>query len=57
VADTYDALTSSRAYRGAMAQDAALDVLQANMTSQFDPHLVPPFIRMMRGGRKREKPR
>ena len=57
VADCYDALTSSRAYRGAMSQDAALDILQAGMTSQFDPHLVPPFVRMMRGGKKREKVR
>jgi putative two-component system response regulator len=57
VADCYDALTSSRAYRGAMSQDDALDVLHAGMTSQFDPHLVPPFIRMMRGGKKREKVR
>ena len=57
VADCYDALTSSRAYRGAMSQDAALNILQAGMTSQFDPHLVPPFVRMMRGGKKREKVR
>ena len=53
VADCYDALTSSRAYRGAMSKDAALDILHAGMTSQFDPHLVPPFIRMVRGGKKR----
>ena len=57
VADCYDALTSSRAYRGALSQEAALDILQAGMTSQFDPHLVPPFVRMMRGGMKRAKVR
>lgn len=52
VADCYDALTSNRAYRGAMTQDAALDILHEGMTNQFDPHLVPPFIRMIRGGKK-----
>ena len=57
VADCYDALTSTRAYRGALSQKDALDILQAGMTSQFDPHLVPPFIRMMYGGKKREKVR
>ncbi|MBI3823689.1 MAG: response regulator [Planctomycetes bacterium] len=57
VADCYDALTSSRAYRGAMTQDDALNILHEGMTTQFDPHLVPPFIRMLRGGKKRAKPR
>jgi putative nucleotidyltransferase with HDIG domain len=57
VADCYDALTSSRAYRGAMSQEEALDILQEGITSQFDPHLVPPFVRMMRCGKKREKVR
>ena len=57
VADCYDALTSSRAYRGAMKQDDALEILRDGMTTQFDPHLVPPFVRMMRGGKKREKVR
>ena len=55
VADCYDALTSSRAYRGAMSQDEALNILHAGMTSQFDPHLVPPFLRMIREAKKCEK--
>jgi putative two-component system response regulator len=55
VADCYDALTSSRAYRGAMSQDEALNILHAGMTSQFDPHLVPPFLRMIRAKKKCEK--
>ena len=58
VADCYDALTSSRAYRAQHARRRnALEILHDGMTTQFDPHLVPPFIRMMRGGRKREKVR
>ena len=48
VADCYDALTSSRAYRSAMSQDDALGILHDGMATQFDPHLVPPFIRMIR---------
>ena len=48
VADCFDAMTSSRAYRGAMSQDEALNALHEGMASQFDPHLVPPFLRMMR---------
>jgi putative nucleotidyltransferase with HDIG domain len=57
VADCYDALTSHRAYRGALSQEDALTILQEGMTSQFDPHLVPPFVRMMRDGPQREKVR
>lgn len=48
VADCYDALTSSRAYRGAMSQDDALGLLNDGAGTQFDPHLIPPFIRMIR---------
>jgi putative two-component system response regulator len=48
VADCYDALTSSRAYRDAMSRDDALSILHDGIASQFDPHLVPPFLRMMR---------
>jgi putative two-component system response regulator len=53
VADCYDAMTSSRAYRGAMTQERALDILHEGMNTQFDPHLVPPFIRMLRDGKVR----
>jgi HD-GYP domain-containing protein (c-di-GMP phosphodiesterase class II) len=53
VADCYDALTSSRAYRAALSRDEALTILQDGAGTQFDPHLVPPFIRMIR---KRQAP-
>ncbi len=57
VADCYDALTSSRAYRAAMSQDDALDILNDGIATQFDPHLVPPFVRMIRRKNSRMKVR
>lgn len=48
VADCFDALTSARAYRAAMSQEDALGLLHEGMATQFDPHLVPPFLRMIR---------
>ena len=43
VADTYDAITSSRAYRQARDVDAALDELNRCKGSQFDPEIVEVF--------------
>jgi putative two-component system response regulator len=54
VADCYDALTSTRAYRGALSRDEALTILHDGAGTQFDPHLVPPFIRMIRADKKGE---
>jgi response regulator RpfG family c-di-GMP phosphodiesterase len=48
VADCYDALTSSRAYRAALSHDDAMGILNDGMGSQFDPHLIPPFLRMIK---------
>ncbi len=55
VADCYDALTSSRAYRAALPREEALEILEAGMSTQFDPHLVPPFARMIRASRVRKR--
>ncbi len=55
VADCYDALTSSRAYRAALPREEALEILEAGMSTQFDPHLVPPFARMIRASRGRKR--
>jgi response regulator RpfG family c-di-GMP phosphodiesterase len=44
VADCFDALTSTRAYRDALSVPKALDVLRAGAGSQFDPAFVRAFI-------------
>src|SRR5207302_11015382 len=40
VADAYDAMTSSRPYRGGMSPTRALDELKRHAGSQFDPACV-----------------
>jgi HD-GYP domain-containing protein (c-di-GMP phosphodiesterase class II) len=45
VADTYDAMTSDRAYRRALPHQAALDELVACSGSQFDKELVEVFLK------------
>ncbi len=44
IVDAYDAMTSERAYRKPMSQEAALQELSANAGTQFDPNLVRLFI-------------
>ncbi len=46
--ETYDALTSERAYRVAHTPTAALKVIAAGADRQFDPRVVQAFLRMMR---------
>jgi response regulator RpfG family c-di-GMP phosphodiesterase len=48
VADCFDAMTSSRAYRAGLSQDAALNVLCADSGKHFDPTLVPIFVEMIK---------
>ncbi len=43
VADSYDAMTTSRSYREAMEPDAALKELVSQSGSQFDPTIVAAF--------------
>lgn len=43
VADTYDAMTSTRAYRGARSRQEALDELERFSGTQFDPRFVTMF--------------
>jgi putative two-component system response regulator len=45
VADCFDAMTSSRAYRKAMSREEAVAVLRAGAGTQFDPAFVPPFLK------------
>lgn len=44
VADTYDALTSARSYRGAMGRDAALAILRDGSGRQWDPVVVDAMV-------------
>lgn len=45
VADCFDALTSSRAYRDALTAVEAIELIRQGSGSQFDPELVPLFLR------------
>ena len=44
VADTYDAMTSTRPYRRALSHDEAIRELKANSGTQFDPEVVKAFL-------------
>lgn len=48
IADAYDAMTSNRPYRKAMSQEQAFKELNENKGIQFDPNLVPIFIKVIR---------
>lgn len=47
VVDAYDAMVSNRAYRKAMARDAALAELVRCAGAQFDPMIVSEFVHML----------
>jgi len=44
LADSYDAMTSDRAYRKGMTRERSIDELRRCSGSQFDPKLVPAFL-------------
>jgi HD-GYP domain-containing protein (c-di-GMP phosphodiesterase class II) len=44
VADAFDAMTSTRAYRKSLSQRYALSELQRNAGTQFDPHCVEALV-------------
>lgn len=48
IADTYDAITSSRIYREGMNPEVAFDELIQFSGSQFDPRLASTFVEAMR---------
>jgi HD-GYP domain-containing protein (c-di-GMP phosphodiesterase class II) len=45
VADTYDAMTTDRAYRKALPHEAAVAEIQRCSSTQFDPAIVEVFVR------------
>ena len=51
VADTYDAITSQRAYRPARSHGEAMRIIREGAGSQFDPRLVESFCRIVGDGR------
>ncbi|MGV8122437.1 MAG: HD domain-containing phosphohydrolase [Candidatus Xenobiia bacterium LiM19] len=48
VADSFDAMTSDRPYRNALSIDEALNELQINSGTQFDPQIVDVFVKLVR---------
>jgi diguanylate cyclase (GGDEF)-like protein/putative nucleotidyltransferase with HDIG domain len=49
ICDSYDALTSERSYREAMSKGAALQEIDLNLGSQYDPALGEVFLKMAAG--------
>lgn len=50
IADSYDAMTTTRPYRVSLPEAAVIRELQDNRDKQFDPHLVDTFIRLRETG-------
>lgn len=50
VADSYDAMSSHRAYRNPYDKEKILDELRENSGSQFDPEVVLPMVDMIEDG-------
>jgi diguanylate cyclase (GGDEF)-like protein/putative nucleotidyltransferase with HDIG domain len=48
IADAFHAMTSDRPYRKARSKEDALREMTALAGSQFDPHLVPVFVKMIK---------
>lgn len=46
IADTYDAMTSTRSYRNALSHETAITEIRNCMGTQFDPYLAEIFIQL-----------
>lgn len=51
IADSFDAMTTKRSYKNVIPRERALEILEEEAGKQFDPQLVPVFVRGMREGR------
>ena len=51
IADAYDALTTKRSYKSAMEVELALQILEKDAGTHFDPQLVALFVAGKRSGR------
>lgn len=51
VADSYDAMTSARAYRAPLDQNIAINELKKNRGIQFNPEIVDTFIEVLKEGK------
>lgn len=51
VTDSYDAMTSMRAYRKSMTREEAIDELKKNSGTQFNPEIVEAFLKVLRDER------
>ncbi len=52
IADTFDAMTSTRAYRQALSRREALKELEKRAGEQFHPELVKAFLRVLENGKE-----
>jgi hypothetical protein len=57
VADTYDAMTSTRAYRDALSHDVATEEIYNGASTQFDPDVVHAFMLLSQIGQEVERDR
>ncbi len=53
IADSFDAMTTSRTYRSGISVDEALNDIRRNSGKQFNPGVVDAFIRVVSKRRKK----